>query len=294
MINKSFESRQEMYSLGHYAACPCYIPLYFTPLLMEPHKILFHVTEDQVAQQMTYIDYQMYSKIEKRELYGQKWTKKDSEVFSQNVVSLMRRLQHISTWVAACILIQEEQSDRAEMICKFITLAQSLLNLNNYHSLVGVISGLSLAAISRLNQSFVHVPKKLQEQLKSITSLCTPEKSFKALRDQMSSSNVQMLPYMGIFLGDVILIDEGNPDTIEKEKRDESKKVRRLINFSKYQQLHQRIYSLLLYQQSEVLRNFKKIEPLYTLLHEIPGCLTGKELYQLSIAREPPNTDKSD
>ena len=100
-----------------------------------------------------------------------------------------------------------------------------------------------------------------------------------------------MIP-SGIFLGDLILIDEGNPDMVTKESSVKSP-APQLINLPKYKLLQSRIYSLLLYQKADFNVKFEKIEPLFTLLNELPGTITGKELYHLSIEKEPPEREST-
>jgi len=74
-------------------------------------------------------------------------------------------------------------------------------------------------------------------------------------------------------------MDEGNPDTIEVEKQ-------MLVNFTKYSLIVRTIKQIQNYQG--VRTDFLAKEPYYSFLHELPK-LEEKELYELSLLREPRN-----
>ena len=85
-----------------------------------------------------------------------------------------------------------------------------------------------------------------------------------------------------IYLKDLTLIDEGNPDIVSVDDKP-------LINFPKSVLMSRRIDNMIEYQHSTY--RVAKIEPLYTFLFELPG-LIEEELYNLSLEREPKEKEK--
>jgi RasGEF domain len=54
------------------------------------------------------------------------------------------------------------------------------------------------------------------------------QSSFKVYRERIHASQLPSLPYLGVYLSDLVFIDEGNPDTIEGNATSS------LINFDKH------------------------------------------------------------
>ena len=80
-----------------------------------------------------------------------------------------------------------------------------------------------------------------------------------------------------IYLKDLTMIDEGNPDLLQIQEKS-------LINFPKHLLTSKRIDSMMDHQNVS-FRGTKR-EPIFTFLYELPG-LPEDELYELSLEREP-------
>ncbi|XP_043540625.1 RAS guanyl-releasing protein 2-like [Chiloscyllium plagiosum] len=63
----------------------------------------------------------------------------------------------VSQWVQMMVLSMRTPQQRAEVITKFVHVAQRLLQLQNYNTLMAVIGGLSHSAISRLKETYHYV-----------------------------------------------------------------------------------------------------------------------------------------
>lgn len=80
-------------------------------------------------------------------------------------------------------------------------------------------------------------------------------------------------------------MDEGNPIFTENGK---------LINIPKFQMITNAIKELLKYQKNQF--DFPIVEPLFTIVKKFPSLMIGeafmeKELFALSLEREPRNSD---
>ena len=129
-----------------------------------------------------------------------------------------------------------------------------------------------------------------------------PASSFKFLREQIKGAGSSAIPYVyvfgpfirscdliyfrsGTYLSDLTFMDEGNPDFINVDNN-------KLINFPKHHLIMRTIKQLLANQSSKSFDLAPK-EPLFTFLYAVPS-LNEKELYELSLEREPRDSQMKD
>jgi len=254
----------------------------FVGELYAPYDTVIQVEDLTIAQQLTLIEFEIYSKIKETELLGQAWSKEKRQSVSQNVVQLIQRANRTSFWVATCIMIQPKVKDRAKVLTKFMNIAKHLRDLNNYNTLMGIIAGLNTVSVSRLKHSFAGIKRSITEQWDLLMELMNPSNAFKRLRSAIEDSGPTALPYIGMYLSDLTFMEDGNPDEIIRE--DGPNQVK-LINFSKHFMIYRTLDQLRKYQTSAKF-DLKRQDPVFTFLFELP-VLAEEELYQLSLIREP-------
>lgn len=153
-----------------------------------------------------------------------------------------------------------------------------LERLNNFSSLLALIAGLNNASVSRLKFTFGELTKKKIETLRRLESKMSSENSYKNYREALRTALPPVVPYIGVFLMDLTMIEEGNPDEIDG-----------LINFQKLSMIYQVIEKVQRYQQDPY--EFTPTESLLTFLLDPPHVADEKELYRLSVQREPRSSE---
>ncbi|XP_069744091.1 ras-specific guanine nucleotide-releasing factor RalGPS1-like isoform X4 [Narcine bancroftii] len=181
------------------------------------------VTPEEFASQITLMDVPVFKAIQPEELSSCGWNKKDKHILAPNIVAFTRRFNQVSFWVVREILTALTLKIRAEILSHFIKLAKKLLELNNLHSLMAVVSGLQSAPIFRLSKTWALVSRKDKTTFEKLDYLVTKEDNYKRMREFISSLRmVPCIPYLGIYLLDLIYIDSAYPasDSImENEQR---------------------------------------------------------------------------
>ncbi|XP_051893382.1 ras-specific guanine nucleotide-releasing factor RalGPS1-like isoform X2 [Pristis pectinata] len=181
------------------------------------------VTPEEFASQITLMDVPVFKAIQPEELSSCGWNKKDKHILAPNIVAFTRRFNQVSFWVVREILTAQTLKIRAEILSHFIKLAKKLLELNNLHSLMAVVSGLQSAPIFRLSKTWALVSRKDKAMFEKLDYLVTKEDNYKRMREFISSLRmVPCIPYLGIYLLDLIYIDSAYPasDSImENEQR---------------------------------------------------------------------------
>jgi len=243
---------------------------------LQPHEILFCGDSKTIAEQITIMEFEIYSRIGRTELISQKWAKEKYQVMARNVNFLVQRSDKLSHFVATSILLQKKLKDRTKMLVRCIRVAQALADLHNFNGMMGILMGLTLSSVQRLKHTWSKLPPKCDLLYKQLAMYQDPSNSFKNYREAMKQTIAPCLPYFTLSLSDLTFMDEGNPDLIEVEDTI-------LINFPKHQLVHRTLKILQQFQATKY-ELFAR-EPLYTFLFQMSG-LEEKELHTLSLERE--------
>ncbi|XP_039388417.1 ras guanyl-releasing protein 3 isoform X4 [Mauremys reevesii] len=117
---------------------------------LEPVELAEHLTflEHKSFRRIAFTDYQSYV------IHG----------CLENNPTLERSIalfNGISKWVQLMVLSKPTPQQRADVITKFINVAQKLLHLQNFNTLMAVVGGLSHSSISRLKETHSHLSSEV-------------------------------------------------------------------------------------------------------------------------------------
>jgi hypothetical protein len=209
------------------------------PPISQPASIGFlasaldlHPTE--IARQLTLVDELLYKNIEPREATDQAWTKNNG-VRAPNLLKLIERFNAVGDWVSSEILAADGRA--SAMIAHFVDVADQLRKLNNFQSTMAVLGGLGASAVTRLKEQWAEIgaPKRdLYDELSTLMSLTS---NMKNLSDHLQTISPPAIPYVGLYLGHLTFIDEGNPN-----------KHGELLNFGKRRQVTATVFQLCRFQ----------------------------------------------
>uniref|UniRef100_A0A8C0HQL7 Ras-specific guanine nucleotide-releasing factor RalGPS1 n=1 Tax=Buteo japonicus TaxID=224669 RepID=A0A8C0HQL7_9AVES len=159
----------------------------------------------------------------KLELASCGWNKKEKHILAPNIVAFTRRFNQVSFWVVREILTAQTLKIRAEILSHFVKIAKKLLELNNLHSLMSVVSALQSAPIFRLTKTWALLNRKDKTTFEKLDYLLSKEDNYKRTREYIRSLKmVPTIPYLGIYLLDLIYIDSAYPASgsiMENEQR---------------------------------------------------------------------------
>ncbi|XP_053137793.1 ras-specific guanine nucleotide-releasing factor RalGPS1 isoform X6 [Hemicordylus capensis] len=181
------------------------------------------VTPEEFASQITLMDMPVFKAIQPEELASCGWNKKEKHILAPNIVAFTRRFNQVSFWVVREILTAQTLKIRAEILSHFVKIAKKLLELNNLHSLMSVVSALQSAPIFRLTKTWALLNRKDKTTFEKLDYLMSKEDNYKRMREYIRCLKmVPCIPYLGIYLLDLIYIDSAYPASgsiMENEQR---------------------------------------------------------------------------
>jgi len=241
---------------------------------------LLELDEEEIARQLTVMDWESFSKIKPYEMLDCAWSKPKLRYRSPHVLEMIRMFNVLSGWVVSSIVRPLTLHDRGRMMCKFVRLAEKLLALNNYNSLMSILSGLNSSAVSRMKYTVEELGLTQQKTLRDIGILMSSDNNFHDYRAHLTTldEKTPKIPYLGVYLTDLTFCQE-NSDYING-----------LINFSKRSMLYQIISAVLKYQYCSY--SLQPVQQILEIFHKLTPC-DEQELYALSLKREPRGVPKS-
>ncbi|XP_069465472.1 ras-specific guanine nucleotide-releasing factor RalGPS1 isoform X1 [Ambystoma mexicanum] len=181
------------------------------------------VTPEEFASQITLMDVPVFKAIQPEELTSCGWNRKEKHSLAPNVVAFTRRFNQVSFWVVREILTAQTLKIRAEILSHFVKIAKKLLELSNLHSLMSVVSALQSAPIFRLTKTWALLNRKDKTTFEKLDYLMSKEDNYKRTREYIRSLKMApTIPYLGIYLLDIIYIDSAYPASgsiMENEQR---------------------------------------------------------------------------
>ncbi|XP_022256646.1 ras-specific guanine nucleotide-releasing factor 1-like, partial [Limulus polyphemus] len=229
----------------------------------------------ELAEEMTYLDHQIFVSIRSEEFLGQAWMKADKTFKAPNIILMTRRFNHMNRLVVSEIMGAPEMSRRVCIIEKWATVADICRCLHNFNGVLQIISAFMNSSVFRLKKTWEKVSKTSKQTIDKLQILVAADGRFRNMRDALHRCDPPCIPYLGLYLTDLTFIEEGTPNFTEEG----------LLNFSKMRMIAHVIREIRHFQQTPY-----KIEtnPKVTdyLLND-KRLMQDDELYQLSLCLEP-------
>lgn len=154
----------------------------------------------EIAIELTYISFKLFSKIKPKEFLKGVFTKKNKKELSPNITELSNRFNKLSFWVIEEILMYDSSSVRGAVIEKFIDIINELILLNNFFDSISLSSGISQVIINNLTKTWNHVSKQSMELYKKDKKILNFQNNYQIIREKINDCVIKNQPYIP-FLG---------------------------------------------------------------------------------------------
>ncbi|XP_048193297.1 RAS guanyl-releasing protein 2-like [Perognathus longimembris pacificus] len=119
-------------------------------------SLLFdHLEPMELAEHLTYLEYRSFSKILFQDYHS--FVTHGCTVDNPVLERFISLFNSVSQWVQLMVLSKPTAPQRALVITHFVHVAEKLLQLQNFNTLMAVVGGLSHSSISRLKDTHSHV-----------------------------------------------------------------------------------------------------------------------------------------
>jgi len=220
------------------------------------------IKAEEFADQITLMDFTLFEKIEARECLGQAWKKKDSKKRAPNVLAMIKQFNNITTMIQMHILNEGNLNKRGKRLSYIIKMGERFRETHNFSALCALFSALNSAPIHRLKTLWKKLSEKENKYFEIWRNIFDSGGNHRNLRANLRSTTGACIPHIGIFLQDLVFIEDGN-DTQKKIKIEENKQAANLVNFGKQLKLVDRIQYIQRYQQnkydSSIIKNENEV-----------------------------------
>ncbi|XP_036403254.1 ras guanyl-releasing protein 3 [Megalops cyprinoides] len=240
-------------------------------------SLLFdHLEPMELAEHLTFLEYKSFRRISFTDY--QSYVIHGCLVDNPTLERSIALFNGVSQWVQLMVLTKLTPQHRAEVITKFINVAQKLLHLQNFNTLMAVVGGLSHSSISRLKETHSHLSPEVTRIWNEMTELVSSNGNYCAYRKAFTDCEGFKIPILGVHLKDLIAVHVVFPDWVDESK----------INIVKMQQLYL-TFNELVSLQSATAQVEPNMDLIYLLTLSLDLYYTEDEIYELSLLREPRN-----
>ncbi|XP_077833621.1 ral guanine nucleotide dissociation stimulator-like 3 isoform X3 [Macaca mulatta] len=270
--------------------------------LMPQAPQLLDFSVDEVAEQLTLMDLELFSKVRPYECLGSVWSQRDRPGAAGASPTVRATVAQFNT-VTGCVLGSVlgapglTAPQRAQRLEKWIRIAQRCRELRNFSSLRAILSALQSNPIYRLKRSWGAVSREPLSTFRKLSQIFSDENNHLSSREILFQEEATEgsqkedntpgslpskpppgpVPYLGTFLTDLVMLDTALPDMLEGDLINFEKRRKEWEILARIQQLQRRCQSYTLSPHP----------PILAALHA-QRQLSEEQSYRLSRVIEPP------
>ncbi|VDM33083.1 unnamed protein product [Hydatigera taeniaeformis] len=169
------------------------------------------VSVDDFVKQITLIDMSYFAAIKRSEFLSLKWNGRDKKIYAPNIVESTKWFNQLNFWVQKEILKYPAVNKRTEVLSYFIKLAKHLVEVNNLYSAMSIVSALQVECIYRLRLTWSGLGHRERAAYRRLEELFGQQDNCRLLREHTAAMPLPGIPYLGLYLSDLIYTNVAHP-----------------------------------------------------------------------------------
>ncbi|KAG0248100.1 hypothetical protein BGZ95_008219, partial [Linnemannia exigua] len=147
------------------------------------------------------------------ECLAKAWTSEDPEIAAKavNIKKMIETANLYANWINELVLMEKDTKKRALIVRHLVAVAEKLRQLNNFSLLYATTAALALSPVHRLKRTWELVPSKVMTTFATLQAVTSSVKSWTDYRQELHSANPPCVPFVGVYLTDLVMIQDGNP-----------------------------------------------------------------------------------
>ncbi|TDL15516.1 ras GEF [Rickenella mellea] len=195
----------------------------------------------EMARQLTILESRFYNKIRAAECLKRALEPNRVGEHHDHIADVIQVSNMITCWVANTVLQQKDSRRRARTAKHFILIADHCRTLNNFSTMVAIMSCLNSPPIRRLKRTWDHFDSKCMSQLGTCEMNLDSSNNFCNYRSTLAKINPPCIPFIGVYLIDLAIIQNGSKDYLQPD----------VINFGKLQKTAEVVHEIKHWQSTK-------------------------------------------
>ncbi|XP_074786329.1 RAS guanyl-releasing protein 2-like [Athene noctua] len=241
--------------------------------------LLERLEAPELAQHLTHLEHRALARVRLQDFRS--FARRGGPGGSRPLQRLVALSNAVSRWVQLLVLSPPAAPQRAQALARCLHVAQSLLELRNFNTLMAVVGGLGHGSITRLRRTLALLPPDVTQLWGRLSAVLASEGNYRRYRALLGGAGGAAggpggfrLPALGVHLRDLVALEEALPDWGGPARP----------HPAKLQQRFAILGGLLGGGEPPVPAN---PDLLHLLTVSLDLAQTEEQLYQLSLLREP-------
>jgi len=235
----------------------------------------------EFAHQLTLVDFERFTAIHPSEFVIRLWEGAGSR--TRNLTQMIMWSNRISYFTATEICIQPDLKKRARLLESFIKVAKECHRVQNFNSLMAVLSGLNNSSVRRLKRTWALITPKALKELGQLEEVMAGTHNFGKYREVLARIEAEedsgpCIPFLGLILRDLTFLNDGNPKKFKGG----------LYNFTKLRRVSEIVFALGPFQSTPYsFRSSRVSHSVKDYLQNPYAIVDDEALYKCSLLLEP-------
>ena len=184
--------------LNGIAARPEPLPLRVLGPANAKKPALLKLSCDELASQLTLLEFELLKRVNPVECLKKAWQTEGEHDSAPNIRAIITHSLRLSNWVAMTVLKSSRIKDRILAIKHFVLVAKECRRLNNFASVLSIISAFNITAIAPLTRMWQSIDRSTSTTLEEMRSLMASTRGFYKYRQSIRLAEPPCVPLFGM------------------------------------------------------------------------------------------------